>query len=74
MDFGKKITHSISTGYYDRVNLGDYTVVDSRVTYKGKKLNLFMDVTNIFDATYQETNLVVMPGRWAKAGVSFDVF
>ncbi len=72
--YGKKITHSISTAYYNRVNLDDYSVVDSRLSYKGKKLNLFIDVTNIFDVTYQETNLVVMPGRWAKAGVSYKVF
>jgi len=74
LGYGKRITHSVSTAYYDRVNLDDYTVIDSRITYKGKKLNLFMDVTNIFDVTYQETNLVVMPGRWAKAGVSYTVF
>ncbi len=72
--YGKKITHAISVGYYDRVNLDDYTVVDSRISYKGKKINFFVDVTNIFDVTYQETNLVVMPGRWAKAGVNYNLF
>ncbi len=72
--YGNKITHSISAGYYNRVNLDDYTVVDSRISYKGKKITLFADVTNIFDVTYQETNLVIMPGRWFKAGVSVDVF
>lgn len=72
--YGKKIVHSISAGYYDRANLDDYTVVDSRISYKGKRFNLFADVTNIFDVDYQETNLVVMPGRWFKAGVSIDLF
>ncbi len=72
--YGKQITHSISAGYYDRVNLDDYTVVDSRISFKGRKITVFADVTNIFDITYQETNLVVMPGRWFKMGVSVDVF
>jgi iron complex outermembrane receptor protein len=72
--YGKKITHTISAGYYNRVNLEDYSVVDTRVTYQAKKLKLFIDITNIFDVSYQETNLVIMPGRWAKAGVSFDIF
>lgn len=72
--YGNKLVHSISTGYYDRVNLDDYTVVDTRLSYKGNKMNLFADVTNIFDITYQETNLVVMPGRWFKVGVSVDIF
>jgi len=72
--YGKNITHSISTGFYDRVNLDDYTVVDTRLSYKGEKLTLFADITNIFNVTYQETNLVIMPGRWAKAGISIDIF
>ncbi len=72
--YGKQITHSISAGYYDRVNLDDYTVVDSRISYKSKQLTVFADITNVFDVTYQETNLVVMPGRWFKMGLSVDVF
>ena len=72
--YGKYIVHSISAGYYDRVNLNDYTVVDSRIRLKSQKITLFADVTNIFDIEYQETNLVVMPGRWFKMGVSFNVF
>jgi len=74
MAYGKQITHAISAGYYDRVNLDDYTVVDSRISYKGRKFTLFADVTNIFNVEYQETNLVVMPGRWFKMGVRVNVF
>ncbi len=72
--YGKHIAHSITAGYYDRVNLNDYTVVDSRISFKSPKLTVFADITNIFDIEYQETNLVVMPGRWFKIGVSFNVF
>ena len=72
--YGEKIRHSISAGYYDRVNLDDYTVVDTRLAYQGKKLAVFIDVTNIFNVEYQETNLVVMPGRWFKVGVSVELF
>jgi len=72
--YGKLIAHSITAGYYDRVNLNDYTVVDSRISFKSPKFTLFADVTNIFNITYQETNLVIMPGRWFKMGVSLNVF
>ena len=72
--YGGKIKHSISAGYYDRVNLDDYMVVDSRLMYQDKKLAVFVDVSNIFNVEYQETNLVVMPGRWFKAGVSVELF
>lgn len=72
--YGSNIKHSISASYYDRVNLDDYMVVDSRLTYQDKKLAVFVDVSNIFAVEYQETNLVVMPGRWFKVGVSVELF
>jgi vitamin B12 transporter len=72
--YGGKIKHSISAGYYDRENLDDYMVLDSRLMYQGNKLGVFVDVTNIFAVEYQETNLVVMPGRWFKAGVNVNLF
>ena len=33
-----------------------------------------VDITNIFNVEYKETNLVTMPGRWAKAGVRFSFY
>lgn len=72
--YGSKIKQTISAGYYDRVNLDDYTVVDTRIVFQGNKMDVFADVTNIFDVTYQETNLVVMPGRWFKLGITVEVF
>ena len=74
LSYGGHIKHSISAGYYDRVNLDDYVTVDTRLMYQGKKIDIFVDVTNILDVEYQETNLVIMPGRWFKAGMSVDVF
>jgi len=72
--YGKKIRQSISAAYFDRVNLQDYTTVDTRLTYDSGKFKAFADITNLFNTTYQETNLVVMPGRWFKAGISVMVF
>ena len=48
--------------------------MDSRLNYKSGKFSFFADVTNIFNVTYQETNLVTMPGRWFKLGVNVEVF
>ena len=72
--YGSRIKHSISAAYYDRANLDNYMLVDSRLLYEANSFNIFVDVTNIFDVTYQETNLVVMPGRWIKAGVNVTIF
>ena len=72
LKYGNNITHTITMGYYDRVNLEDYMVCDTRLAFRVPKFSVFVDVTNVFGETYQETNLVVMPGRWAKAGIAYS--
>ncbi len=71
--YGKRLTHTITAAYYDRVNLPDYTLVDTRLSYRQKRLSLFVDITNLLDVAYRETNLVSMPGRWFKAGLQVKV-
>lgn len=74
LNYGRYITHVISYSYYDRVNLDDYGLVDSRISFRKNRLGVFIDVNNILNTSYQETNLVVMPGRWAKAGIDVKIF
>lgn len=69
--YSNSISHSINYRYCDRANLPDYHLVDTRLMWQGKTFGAFTDVTNIFDVTYKETNLVTMPGRWFKLGVSY---
>lgn len=71
LNYAKRLVHSINFRYCDRVNLPDYNIVDTRLTWQGESFGAFADLTNIFDVTYKETNLVTMPGRWFKLGVSF---
>lgn len=69
--YSKSFSHSINYRYCDRANLPDYHLVDTRLMWQGKTFGAFTDLTNIFDVTYKETNLVTMPGRWFKLGVSY---
>ncbi len=69
--YTKTISHSINYRYCDRANLPDYHLVDTRLMWQGKTFGAFTDLTNIFDVSYKETNLVTMPGRWFKLGVSY---
>jgi len=69
--YAKSISHAINYRYCDRANLPDYHLVDTRLMWQGKTFGAFTDLTNIFDVTYKETNLVTMPGRWFKVGVSY---
>lgn len=43
--------------------------LDARVGRPIGRLELYADVTNLFDARYQEIRGVHMPGRWLRAGV-----
>lgn len=65
---------SISFRYLDRVSLEDYSLVDLRFSKSWKKSRWFLDVNNLLDINYRETNLVEMPGRWIVAGASFKIF
>ncbi len=71
LSYGAGLHHTINYRYCDRVNLPDYSVFDTRLSWQGKSITIFADITNIFDKPYKETNLVSLPGRWAKAGVSY---
>ncbi len=70
-NYGKNIRHSIMYRYSDRVNLPDYHVADTRLLVVFSRLTAFVDVTNIFDTRYRETNLVELPGRWIKIGLTY---
>ncbi len=71
MNYTKRVRHTITYRYSDRVNLPDYSVTDTRLSWNGNSLSFFADVTNIFDEPYKETNLVTLPGRWVKMGISY---
>jgi vitamin B12 transporter len=76
LNYTKHLSHTVSYRYADRLNLDSYGLLDSRVNLNIKRnltWNVFVDVTNILDIDYKETNLVRMPGRWASAGVSYKI-
>jgi len=65
--------HSVNFRYLDRVNLEDYSVVDSKFRYLTGWGELNLSVNNVFDVAYRETNLVDMPGRWIYGGFRYDL-
>lgn len=64
-------TCSIVGKYNDRTSLENYGVFDGTLRYQLNKLMLSVQVQNIFDESYRESNLVYMPGRWASVGVQY---
>jgi iron complex outermembrane receptor protein len=67
---GKHLTASLRGRYLDRVNLEDYTVLDTRLSWKAGKWSAFVEACNLTNTDYTETSLVPMPGRWASAGLN----
>lgn len=66
----KKLYHSSQVRYNNRVNLDDYFLLDTRLFWRSQKLHAFLEASNVLDKHYTETNLVPMPGRWIRAGVT----
>ncbi|MBX2962661.1 MAG: TonB-dependent receptor [Cyclobacteriaceae bacterium] len=64
------LRHTLNYRYNNRVSMPDYSVVDTRLLWQGRRFTIFADVTNLFDTEYKETNLVTMPGRWFRMGGS----
>ncbi|WP_235298959.1 TonB-dependent receptor plug domain-containing protein [Portibacter marinus] len=65
---------NITYRYLDRVNLNDYQLLDVRLSKQFKRFKAFVDINNVFDEEYKETNLVPMPGRWIVIGTSFKMY
>ncbi len=67
------IHHNLQFRYVDRVNLDNYTVVDSKLYYDTKSVRVSLNINNLFDKIYRETNLVELPGRWVSIGADIKI-
>ncbi|WHF52529.1 TonB-dependent receptor [Chryseobacterium gotjawalense] len=53
--------------------MGDaYTIADVRLNYKVQDFLLYTEVTNLFNADYQEAGAVPMPTRWFSLGLKYQ--
>jgi len=49
-------------------------IVDSRISWKYKKLEWFVEATNMFNESYVETGSIPMPGRQVMTGLRYSLF
>ena len=65
LKYSKKLYHNIIFRYSERLDLTNYRIVDTNISYKpfSKNAELYLNLNNIFDQYYWETNLVPMPGK-----------
>lgn len=67
----KGFSNELVYRYNERVNLGSYHLLDDKLSYQFKNLQLYVLVNNITNSNYVETSLVPMPGRWFHAGFTY---
>ena len=70
LNYVKNLNHSIVYKYSERSDKTNYSVLDTKITYKK---GLYLSVNNILDEVYSETNLVPMPGRNFLVGISVGI-
>jgi vitamin B12 transporter len=67
--------------FYDKV-LNQYTmdkdfepfwIVDLKLNYTVKKINLFSELKNAFDTDYTDIGNIAMPGRWFLLGIKYQI-
>ncbi len=64
LKYSNKITHTLINRFGERSNKVSHIVYDSNLKYQLSENNyFFINVNNIFNEEYYETNLVPMPGR-----------
>ncbi len=48
-------------------------ILDTSISLEIKNTELFIDITNLLNAEYNQAQWIPMPGRWAKAGIRVDI-
>ena len=74
LEYSKKISQSFIYRFGQRSDNDTHRVFDSNIKYDLSKGNyFFVNVNNLFDESYYETNLVPMPGRNFLFGFMFKL-
>ena len=69
----EKFVHEISYRYNERVNLGSFNVLDTKLSYQHNHLTLYTLINNLTNTRYSETFGVPMPGRWFHVGFTYNI-
>ena len=73
LKYFRNLYQTVNLRYADRVNMEDFMVADTRIGVGFPKFRFYVDLTNIFNVEYRETNFVTLPGRWFKVGGSYQL-
>lgn len=80
-DLSIKIFHSLPLGikqswvfsYEERITLGEQFKIDTKLSKTFPHFNVYLQVSNLFNETYEDIPGVFLPGRWIISGISLNV-
>ncbi len=72
-DWFDTLTQAVKARYEERMSGDSHVVVDTRLAYKSRRYEVFVDVTNLFDEQYVESGFSPMPGRWIVGGIKLHM-
>jgi vitamin B12 transporter len=71
--FGKYFSNQLIYRYQQRVDGQSYHLLDEKLTFNYKNVDLFLLINNVTNTKYTETFGVPMPNRWFHVGVSYEI-
>nr|WP_301294438.1 TonB-dependent receptor [Chryseobacterium sp. HSC-36S06] len=71
--FFKNFTSQLIYRYNERVTTGSYQILDEKLSYDFRNLNLYILINNITNTDYTETFGIPMPKRWCHVGFTYNV-
>jgi iron complex outermembrane receptor protein len=71
--FFRNLSNQLIYRYNERVTTGSYQLLDSKLRYDFKDLNLYVLVNNITNVNYTETFGAPMPNRWFHIGFTYKI-
>ncbi len=69
-----RFIQQFSFRYFDRVNLEDYAILNTQLRYESRDLHIFLNISNVANTPFKETNLVRLPGRWISGGFRWMIY
>ena len=70
---GKYFTNQVIYRYQQRIDGQSYHLVDEKLNFNYKDVQLFVLINNLTNTKYTEAFGVPMPNRWFHVGVSYDI-
>ncbi|MFC5872852.1 iron complex outermembrane recepter protein [Chryseobacterium arachidis] len=71
--FLKSFTNELVYRYNYRANLGDYQILDEKLSFTKKDYSVYVLINNITNTSYTENFGVPMPQRWFHIGFSYNI-